>query len=77
MAVGSVISVEGFTFMMSPAAAGTVWKALLGQGAIHMSPSAWETFRILQGMKLIIIVLFLLICTPNFSAMLTDCNWFK
>ncbi|KAL3620854.1 hypothetical protein CASFOL_035766 [Castilleja foliolosa] len=49
VAVGSVISVEGFTFMMSPDAAGSVRKALLGQGAIPMGPSAWETLRILQG----------------------------
>ncbi|GFP99207.1 aminomethyltransferase [Phtheirospermum japonicum] len=49
VSVGSVISVEGFTFMMSPDAVGSVWKALLGQGAIPMGPSAWETLRILQG----------------------------
>lgn len=49
VAVGSTISVEGFTFMMSPAAAGSVRKALIGQGAVPMSPDAWETLRILQG----------------------------
>ncbi|PIN18199.1 Aminomethyl transferase [Handroanthus impetiginosus] len=49
VAVGSFISVEGFTFMMSPATAGSVWKALLGQGAIPMGSSAWETLRILRG----------------------------
>ncbi|XP_057807435.1 putative transferase At1g60990, chloroplastic isoform X2 [Salvia miltiorrhiza] len=49
VAVGSTISVEGFTFMMSPAAAGSVRKALTGQGAVPMSPDAWETLRILQG----------------------------
>ncbi|KAK6136505.1 hypothetical protein DH2020_029741 [Rehmannia glutinosa] len=49
VAVGSIISVEGFTFMMSPAAAGSVRKALLGQGAIPMGPSAWETLRIIRG----------------------------
>ncbi|KAL3843695.1 hypothetical protein ACJIZ3_001098 [Penstemon smallii] len=49
VAVGSIVSQEGFTFMMSPAAAGSVWKALLGQGAIHVSSSAWETLRILRG----------------------------
>ncbi|XP_051132456.1 uncharacterized protein LOC127252348 [Andrographis paniculata] len=49
VAVGSIISQTGFTIMMSRAAADTVWKALLDQGAIHMSPSAWETLRILRG----------------------------
>ncbi|KAK4438300.1 putative transferase, chloroplastic [Sesamum alatum] len=49
VAVGSITSVEGFTFMMSPAAAGSVWKALLGQGAIPISSSTWETLRILRG----------------------------
>ncbi|KAL0335223.1 UNVERIFIED_CONTAM: putative transferase, chloroplastic [Sesamum radiatum] len=39
VAVGSITSVEGFTFMMSPAAAGSVWKALLGQGAIPIGSS--------------------------------------
>lgn len=47
--VGSTISMEGFTFMMSPAAAGPVRKALISQGAVPMSPDAWETLRILQG----------------------------
>ncbi|KAG8368791.1 hypothetical protein BUALT_Bualt15G0083500 [Buddleja alternifolia] len=49
VAVGSIIAVEGFTFMMSPDAAKTVWKALRGQGAVPMGPSAWETLRILRG----------------------------
>ncbi|KAL7157308.1 hypothetical protein ABFS83_02G069100 [Erythranthe nasuta] len=49
VAVGSIISVEGFTFMMSPTAARSVWKALLAQGAIPMGSSAWETLRILRG----------------------------
>lgn len=49
VAVGSTISVEGFTFMMAPAAAQSVKKALIGQGAVSMSPGAWETLRILQG----------------------------
>ncbi|KAL8520950.1 hypothetical protein ACS0TY_011483 [Phlomoides rotata] len=47
--VGSIISVQGFTFMMSPTAAGSVQKALMGHGAIPMSSSAWETLRILRG----------------------------
>ncbi|KAL0384578.1 UNVERIFIED_CONTAM: putative transferase, chloroplastic [Sesamum radiatum] len=49
VAVGSITSVEGFTFMMSPAAAGSVWKALLGQGALPIGSSTWETLRILRG----------------------------
>ncbi|KAL0422280.1 UNVERIFIED_CONTAM: putative transferase, chloroplastic [Sesamum latifolium] len=49
VAVGSITSVEGFTFMMSPAAAGSVWKALLGQGAVPIGSSTWETLRILRG----------------------------
>ncbi|XP_047963745.1 putative transferase At1g60990, chloroplastic [Salvia hispanica] len=49
VAVGSTVSVEGFTFMMSPAAAGSIRKALIGHGAVPMSPDAWETLRILQG----------------------------
>ncbi|KAH6777383.1 Glycine cleavage T-protein family, partial [Perilla frutescens var. hirtella] len=49
VAVGSIISVDGFTFMMSPDAAGSIQKALIGQGAVSMSPGAWETLRILQG----------------------------
>lgn len=49
VAVGSIISEEGYTFMMSPATAGPIWKALIGQGAIPMGPKALETLRILQG----------------------------
>ncbi|KAL6494508.1 hypothetical protein OROGR_031308 [Orobanche gracilis] len=49
VAVGSIISTEGFTFMMSPAAAKSVWKALLGQGATPMSSGAWEILRVLRG----------------------------
>lgn len=49
VAVGSIVSVEGFTFMISPAAARSVWKALLGQGTVPMGSSAWETLRILRG----------------------------
>ncbi|KAL6517725.1 hypothetical protein OROMI_033426 [Orobanche minor] len=49
VAVGSIISTEGFTFMMSPAAAKSVWKVLIGQGATPMSSNAWETLRVLRG----------------------------
>ncbi|KAF7131809.1 hypothetical protein RHSIM_Rhsim09G0048600 [Rhododendron simsii] len=40
----NIISEEGFSLLMSPAA-GTVWKTLLSQGAIPMGSKAWETFR--------------------------------
>ncbi|KAF7131659.1 hypothetical protein RHSIM_Rhsim09G0016000 [Rhododendron simsii] len=49
LAAGNVISEEGFSLLMSPAAAGTVWKTLLSQGAIPMGSKAWETFRVFQG----------------------------
>ncbi|KAL2477538.1 Glycine cleavage T-protein family [Forsythia ovata] len=49
VAVGNVISQGGFTLLMSPEVAESVWKALLGQGAIPMGSNAWETLRILQG----------------------------
>lgn len=47
--VGNIISDEGYSLMMSPAAAESVWKALLGHGTIPMGTNAWETLRILQG----------------------------
>ncbi|KAG6396386.1 hypothetical protein SASPL_142534 [Salvia splendens] len=53
VAVGSTVSVEGFTFMMSPAAAGSIRKALIGHGAVPMSPDAWETLRILQVIDIV------------------------
>ena len=37
---------------MSPAAAGSVWKTLLSQGAIPMGSKAWETLRVFQGFVL-------------------------
>lgn len=49
--VGNVISEEGFSLLMSPAAAGSVWKTLLSQGAISMGSNAWEKLRVLQGEK--------------------------
>ncbi|KAL6964379.1 hypothetical protein U1Q18_035434 [Sarracenia purpurea var. burkii] len=49
VAVGNIISEEGFSLLMSPAAAGFVWKTLLSQGAIPMSSKAWETLRVFQG----------------------------
>ncbi|KAK9167505.1 hypothetical protein Scep_002696 [Stephania cephalantha] len=47
--VGSIISEDGFSLLLSPAVAGSVWKRLLSLGAIPMGVSAWERYRILQG----------------------------
>ena len=52
VAVGNVISEEGFSLLMSPAAAGSVWKTLLSQGAIPMGSKSWETLRVFQGFVL-------------------------
>ncbi|XP_073124325.1 putative transferase At1g60990, chloroplastic [Henckelia pumila] len=49
VAVGSTISEEGFTLLMSPSAAGSIWKTLIGQGAVPLGANAWETLRILKG----------------------------
>lgn len=45
--VGNIISEEGYSLLMSPAAAESVWKALLGHGAIPVGSNAWETLYIL------------------------------
>lgn len=47
--VGNVISEEGFSFLISPAAAGLVWETLLSQGAVPMGSNAWEKLRIIKG----------------------------
>ncbi|CAN1288268.1 Putative transferase At1g60990, chloroplastic [Linum perenne] len=47
--VGSMMSEEGYTLLMSPAAAGTVWKAILRQGAFPMGSNAWEKLRVIEG----------------------------
>lgn len=47
--VGNVISEDGFSLLMSPAAAGTVWKTILSKGAIPMGSNTWEKLRVLQG----------------------------
>ncbi|XP_052192643.1 putative transferase At1g60990, chloroplastic [Diospyros lotus] len=49
VAVGNIISEEGFSLLMSPGAAGSVWTTLLSQGTIPMGSNAWETLRIFQG----------------------------
>ncbi|KAK4271169.1 hypothetical protein QN277_019901 [Acacia crassicarpa] len=47
--VGNIISEEGFSLLTSPAAAPSVWKAILSQGTIPMGSSAWEKLRVIRG----------------------------
>ncbi|KAL0722398.1 hypothetical protein Bca4012_036997 [Brassica carinata] len=47
--VGSLISDEGFTMLMSPGGAVSVWKTLLSEGAVPMGTEAWEKLRVIQG----------------------------
>ncbi|XP_043721983.1 putative transferase At1g60990, chloroplastic isoform X2 [Telopea speciosissima] len=47
--VGSVIFEEGFSLLLSPAAAGSVWNALVNLGVFPMGANAFERLRILQG----------------------------
>ncbi|XP_048134494.1 putative transferase At1g60990, chloroplastic isoform X2 [Rhodamnia argentea] len=47
--VGNLVSEEGYSMLMSPAAATTVWDILLSHGAIPMGANAWERLRILRG----------------------------
>ncbi|XP_065869943.1 putative transferase At1g60990, chloroplastic [Euphorbia lathyris] len=47
--VGNIISEEGYSLLMSPAAAESVWRTLLSQGAIPMGSNALEKLRIIQG----------------------------
>ncbi|MCI07991.1 aminomethyltransferase-like [Trifolium medium] len=35
--------------MMSPAAAPSIWKAILAQGAVAMGSNAWNKLRVIQG----------------------------
>eukprot|EP00262_Sarcandra_glabra_P007525 TRINITY_DN20393_c0_g1_i1.p1 TRINITY_DN20393_c0_g1~~TRINITY_DN20393_c0_g1_i1.p1 ORF type:complete len:418 (-),score=44.94 TRINITY_DN20393_c0_g1_i1:108-1361(-) len=47
--VGNVISEDGFSFLLAPATAGSVWKTVLNLGAIPMGSNAWERLRVIQG----------------------------
>ncbi|CAJ1938307.1 unnamed protein product [Sphenostylis stenocarpa] len=47
--VGNIISEGGFSLLMSPAAAPSIWKAILTQGAIPMGSNAWNKLRIIRG----------------------------
>ncbi|CAA7401538.1 unnamed protein product [Spirodela intermedia] len=47
--VGSLLSKEGFSLLMSPESAEPIWRTLLRHGAVPMGNSAWERLRILKG----------------------------
>uniref|UniRef100_A0A7N0UED2 Aminomethyltransferase folate-binding domain-containing protein n=1 Tax=Kalanchoe fedtschenkoi TaxID=63787 RepID=A0A7N0UED2_KALFE len=47
--VGSIISEDGFSMLVSATAAKSVWNTLLAQGAIPMGSDAWERLRIYEG----------------------------
>ncbi|TKY60160.1 putative transferase [Spatholobus suberectus] len=47
--VGNIISEGGFSLLTSPAAAPSIWKAILTQGAIPMGSNAWNKLRIIRG----------------------------
>ncbi|XP_047154165.1 putative transferase At1g60990, chloroplastic [Vigna umbellata] len=47
--IGNIISEGGFSLLMSPAAAPSIWKAILAQGAIPMGSNAWNKLRIIRG----------------------------
>ncbi|KAL8151812.1 hypothetical protein V2J09_021620 [Rumex salicifolius] len=47
--VGTAISEQGYTMMLSPAAAGSVWKSIVDLDAVPMGSNAWERLRIFQG----------------------------
>ncbi|KAK7369242.1 hypothetical protein VNO80_11278 [Phaseolus coccineus] len=47
--VGNFISEGGFSLLMSPTAAPSIWKAILAQGAIPMGSNAWNKLRIMRG----------------------------
>lgn len=49
VAVGTAISEEGYTMMLSPAAAGAVWKNIVDLDAVPMGSNAWERLRIFRG----------------------------
>lgn len=49
VAVGTAISEEGYTMMLSPAAAGSVWKNIVDLDAVPMGSNAWERLRIFRG----------------------------
>jgi len=60
--VGNVISEEGFSLLLTPAAAESVWKTILSLGAIPMGSNAWEKLRVLQGGEFFIASIGLHVC---------------
>lgn len=51
VAVGNVMSEDGFSLLMSPDSAESVWKTILSQGAIPMGSNAWEKLRVFRGSR--------------------------
>ncbi|KAG5000042.1 hypothetical protein GLYMA_08G127500v4 [Glycine max] len=49
LGVGNIISEDGFSLLMSPGAAPSIWKAILSQGAIPMGSNAWNKLRFIRG----------------------------
>ncbi|KAF3788140.1 putative transferase [Nymphaea thermarum] len=47
--IGSVLSEEGFSLLLTQANAEPVWKALLTLGAVPMGTKGWERLRVLRG----------------------------
>lgn len=47
--VGSVLSRDGFSFLLSPSSSETVWELLLSLGAIPLDADTWERLRVLRG----------------------------
>jgi hypothetical protein len=52
---------------MSPAAAPSVWKAILAQGAVAMGSNAWNKLRVIQGTELF---------RSNDNCILIPCSYF-
>ncbi|KAE9602899.1 hypothetical protein Lal_00049653 [Lupinus albus] len=47
--VGNILSEDGFSLLMSPSAAPSVWEAILTEGAIPMGSNAWNKLRVIRG----------------------------
>ncbi|XP_057421819.1 putative transferase At1g60990, chloroplastic [Lotus japonicus] len=47
--VGNLLSEDGFSLLMSPAAAPSVWEAILAQGAVPMGSNGWNKLRVIRG----------------------------
>lgn len=60
--VGNVISEEGFSLLLTPAAAESVWKTILSLGAIPMGSNVWEKLMVFQGGEFFIASVGLHVC---------------